>query len=336
MRVRRDILQRSSVGVIATARTPQLTGTGSTQLFGADAKFELYQNVVVNSFIARSVTPGELRDQSSYLGQVAYAADRYGINVEHLSVGDGFNPEVGFVRRESFRRSYGQARFSPRPSNSRFVRKYSYEANLDYVTDRHDVLESRQRQGAFRIDFKSGDQFESEYTERYERLRSPFAIATGVTIAAGGYAFRDLRNSYTLGPQRKVTGTLSVTRGSFYDGTKTEGRYNGRIEITPRLSVEPRMSVNWVRLIAGNFTARLVSARSTYTFGAHTALSALLQHSSASHTLSSNIRFRWEYQPGSDLFVVYSDNRDTDSLGPTIPSLQSRTVAVKLTRLLRF
>jgi len=43
---------------------------------------------------------------------------------------------------------------------------------------------------------------------------------------------------------------------------------------------------------------------------------------------------RWEYTPGSELFVVYSDGRDTATGG--YPGLQNRSVAVKATRLLRF
>lgn len=336
VRVRRDILRQSTIGVMATNRSPQVAGTGTNQVVGADAVLSFYENVAVNTYYARSRAPGERRDQASYMGQFAYAADRYGLNVEHLHVGDGFNPEIGFLRRDRFRRTYGQARFSPRPANSRFARKYSYEGSLDYITDTNNLLESRRRQGAFGIDFNSGDGFGAGYSESYELLRDPFSIATGVTIAPGSYHFREVSSGYSLGPQRRIPGTFSVSRGSFYDGNRTQARYNGRMELTPRLAIEPRVSVNWVRLPAGDFTATLLSARPTYAFNAHTALSALLQYSSASNTLSSNIRFRWEYQPGSDLFVVYSDNRDTETVRPATPSLRDRSIAVKLTRLLRF
>ena len=51
--------------------------------------------------------------------------------------------------------------------------------------------------------------------------------------------------------------------------------------------------------------------------------------------LNTNIRFRWEYQPGSDLVVVYSEGRETD-LRPHESGLRNRGFAIKLTRLLRF
>ncbi len=43
---------------------------------------------------------------------------------------------------------------------------------------------------------------------------------------------------------------------------------------------------------------------------------------------------RWEYQPGSDLYVVWSDGRDTTR--PGLGALANRTFAIKGTRLVRF
>jgi hypothetical protein len=61
---------------------------------------------------------------------------------------------------------------------------------------------------------------------------------------------------------------------------------------------------------------------------------ALVQYNSTSHLVSTNVRFRWEYRPGSELFVVYSDGRDTGLQRP-LPGLLNRGFTVKLTRLFR-
>ena len=55
---------------------------------------------------------------------------------------------------------------------------------------------------------------------------------------------------------------------------------------------------------------------------------------SSASTFATNIRFHWEYRPGSDLYVVYGDGRETFDRG--FRSLLNRTFAVKLTRLFRF
>ena len=63
-------------------------------------------------------------------------------------------------------------------------------------------------------------------------------------------------------------------------------------------------------------------------------LSSLVQYNVDAHTVSSSVRLRWEYTGGSELFVVYSDGRNT--LGQAGQGLQNQTFAVKLTRLFRF
>ena len=68
--------------------------------------------------------------------------------------------------------------------------------------------------------------------------------------------------------------------------------------------------------------------------------SGLFQYSSADRAFSTNVRFRWEYAPGSEIFVVYTDERDvTDSrlaTPTTVRGLKNRVFVVKVNRLLRF
>lgn len=62
---------------------------------------------------------------------------------------------------------------------------------------------------------------------------------------------------------------------------------------------------------------------------------ALVQHSSATNALSTNLRFRWEYQPGSELFLVVFEGRSTEPPRGLEP-LQNRGVIMKVTRLFRW
>ena len=132
-----------------------------------------------------------------------------------------------------------------------------------------------------------------------------------------------------------MAGTWSLQRGSFFSGDLTAVGYSrGRIEITPRFSLEPSVSVNRITLPEGAFTATLVTSRVTYTFTPRMFFGGLVQYSSTGSLLATNLRLRWEYQPGSELFVVYNDQRDTALR--RAPLLQNRAFIVKLTRLFRF
>ncbi len=84
----------------------------------------------------------------------------------------------------------------------------------------------------------------------------------------------------------------------------------------------------------------MLRTRLDYAFSPLMFASALLQYSSGDHAFSSNLRYRWEYRPGSELFVVYTDERDTtsDLLARTglVRGLKNRAFVVKINRLLRF
>jgi hypothetical protein len=341
LRLRRDILRRSTIGLVATRRDPAFGG-GSNEAAGFDANFAFYQNLNFRGYWARTWTPrltrvdGLKHGEASYRAELDYAADRYGLQIEHMTVGRDFNPEVGFMRREDFRRNFALARFSPRPSSPRFkrVRKFSYEASFDYITSPEGALETREVQGTFRTELQNSDVGTLEYTRTFEWIPTGFNIATGVEIQPGAYHFQNLLGSYQLGNQHKLSGTFTLARGSFWNGTKTEAGYRGRVELSYRFYMEPGVSFNIVRLPAGDFTAALVSTRATFTLTPRIFTSALVQYNSSSNSLSGNYRFRWEYRPGSDLFVVYSDGRDTTVRG--YPELVNRTFVIKATRLFRF
>ena len=341
VRLKRDVLRRSSIGVIAARRSNSTRGPGSNETYGVDGTFSFYDHLDINTYWAETRTDGFGDDDVSYRAQLDYAGDRYGVQLERLVVGDDFNPEVGFLRREDFERSFGALRFSPRPASIALIRKLSWEGRFDYVTSRQGVLETRQAQGLFGVELENSDQVSVEYTRSYEFLQRPFNITPDVAIAPGGYDFQDLRASFEFGRQRKFSGLMAVQHGGFYSGTKTTydfglggGTTAARLELTPRFSLEPGVSVNRIDLREGRFTTTLVTTRTSFTFTPLMFLSALVQYNSVLNSASANLRFRWEYQPGSELFVVYNEQRDT--LNPRFPRLENRALVVKVNRLFRF
>ena len=81
----------------------------------------------------------------------------------------------------------------------------------------------------------------------------------------------------------------------------------------------------------------LAVARVSYSFTPRMFFSGLIQYNSASNTVSNNLRLRWEYAPGSELFVVYTEDRETDPLMPNrYTELRNRGFVVKVNRLFRF
>ena len=96
------------------------------------------------------------------------------------------------------------------------------------------------------------------------------------------------------------------------------------------------MSFNWIDLPVGAFNTQLVSTRTIYALNPLMFVSALVQYNSATRSVSTNLRLRWEYHPGSELFVVYNEERADTLLLPRRFPLQNRALIVKINRLFRF
>ena len=334
MRLKRDLFRRSNVGVLLTGRSVGQSGSGTNGVYGIDGTFGFFDDLNVNTYWARSSTNGRNGRDASFRGQLDYQGDRYGVQLEHLAVGEDFNPEVGFVRRHDMRRSSALLRFSPRQTRFKSVRKFFWSGSFDYITNGSGHLETRDWNGEFALEFQSSDRLSVDLTNNYEFLPRLFDIAPGITLPIGGYSFDNVHVQMDLGQRRKVSGRFAVDRGTFYDGHKTTVSVSrGRMNTGSHLSLEPTYLLNVIDLDEGSFTNQLLGSRITYTMTPQMFTSALLQYNSSSHSVSANVRLRWEYRPGSEFFIVFNEDRDT--LARRFPALADRALIVKINRLFR-
>ena len=333
-RVKRDILRRSTVGVIATGRSIGDAGSPGDATYGVDGTFAFFRNLTFNTYWAKVETPGVSNDAASYRGQLDYAGDRFGVQLERLVVGSNFKPDIGFVRRPDLRKNFGYFRFSPRPRASTRVRKLYFDGTASRITNGSGMLETREVLGESIVEFQNGDRLTFQHERDDEFVPRPFTIAPGITLPVDAYTLETSRAGYTLGPQRLVSGTILGEYGPFYGGHRVAVSVSsGHMSLTRRLSIEPTYSVNRVTLPQGEFTATLAGSRGTYTVTPQMFATALVQYNSSTDVISTNLRLRWEYRPGSELFVVYNDERD--ALTARVPAVRNRALVIKINRLFR-
>ncbi len=335
LRVKRNVLRRSYIGVMAARRNPLPEATGTNWTYGIDAAYNPRVELRINAYYAKTDTTGLEGDDESYKGTLNYRGDRYGFWAERLKVGKNFNPEIGFIAREDFARNFVQARFFPRPASIDAVRRFRLFGNIEHIVGGDGELESQVANLRLATDFNSSDIFQVSYRHTLERLDEPFEITDDVTIPPGDYRFGRWNLFARLANQRPVSGQVRASFGPFYDGTRTQARYDGRIELSSRFSMEPRIDLNWVKLPGGDFQTNLIGGRLNFTLTPRAAASALLQYNSSDGSIAANVRLRWEYSPGSDVFLVYNEGRNTLDDGPT-SGLLNRSIVFKLTRLVRF
>ncbi len=138
---------------------------------------------------------GKTGDNISYGARVSCPNDVWEGSVAFMEVQPNVEPELGFLPRHDFRRYQPALRFSPRPRNHPYIRRFGFGGDVDIYTDTHNQLESRELDfTATRVEFHSDDNIEASIVPSYERLKDPFEISSGVTLPAGAeYRFTRFR-----------------------------------------------------------------------------------------------------------------------------------------------
>ena len=285
-------------------------------------------------------TPGLDGDDDSYQGRFDYGADRYGAQRRVPEGRRQLQPRGRLrARATTSRASFASAALQPAAEErSRRCASSPTQASFEYFEngagDARDAAADRPLQHRVR---------EQRQLQRRGR-RATTSCCCGrsrrrpaSSIPAGGYHFNDAHGVATpSAQQRRVVGHRRRCRpaSSTTARSRAVGFSTARVSILKQFSVEPSISINRVELPTGDVHhAGCYRARADYGFSPRMFASALLQYSSADHTFSSNLRFRWEYRPGSELFVVYTDEHDTR---PNGTGLRNRAFVVKVTRLFRF
>jgi hypothetical protein len=343
LRLRRDVFSRSTVGVLFENRSRSLSGSGSNQAWGVDGSFGITDEWSFLGYYAQSRTDGTTsRHHVSYRSQLSYNGDVWGGSVDHVLVENAFNPEIGFVRQADFRQTSGSARFSPRPDIPG-VRQLNFSVDADYLENaRTGLVESKGYGGSASVELNNQDRFNVSWAHNYENFVQNERIS-GATILAGRYENPEWRIGLNLGPTRRVQGGLSFRRGDYYGGTITSLGLNGaRVEVSQQFFVEPSVSFNWIdlptALVPGHYDQNVFVTRATYTISPRMYVSALVQASAGNdvdfRSFIGNFRFRWEWAPGSELFIVYTEDRNADVIGEW-SALNNRGFVIKVNRLLR-
>jgi len=328
VRVRRDFLSRSSVGAIFTNRQG---GGKYNRVYGTDLHLLLKRAWYLEGFLARSDSPGLAGGNNSGYFRFAYDTDRWGAYYRHLDIGENFQPGIGFVLRPDSRENYSQARYSPRPDLS-WVRQFTFDTSVRYITDQKNTLETRERAGEFTTNLETGDIVTFRAVNHFEFIDKPFALRSDVLIPPGAYRFNTFESYFETFRRRHFVLKLDFVTGGFWSGNRNTFSADLDHRITQHLELAGVYTVNWVNLPQGQFTSHLVSGRFYWVFSNTVALFTLFQYNHDTNLFSSNIRFRWEIRPGSDFYIVYNETDDT----MTAVRMKNRSLAVKLNYLFSF
>ena len=329
LRVKRDILKRSYVGAILVNRQGATTvgGESYNRVGGADAELNLTDHYKVKAFWMGSAASGVRSGAGSSRLESIFENDLYRFITLYEDVGAKFNPEVGFIERNTIHQYFGQFAYKPRPKFIPHVQQMEFETQIEYYTDRAGKLATRQTELSWDTVFKNSSEFFFRPIEAVnDVLTEPFQIRPAIVIPAGTYEFNRPQISFTSDLSKRIVFHGREKWGDFYSGKRYETSGGLTWRPNSHLLVDLSENYNRVRLREGNFSTSLFSGRLNYNFSRKLLTSALVQLNSAARLSVINVRLRYIYRPNSDFFIIYNQSTGAGLERP------SYSLQIKLTR----
>lgn len=330
-RLRRNILTNSDFGALFVSRRAS-AGKDFNRTFGVDGNFRFWQNLTVNSYLAKTQTDGLRGHNRAEKISTEWRDNRLRFQLMYSGVGENFHPEVGFTQRRGVRYLRNRTDVRLRPRGNSIIREFSPHFQIEHHLDTENRTVSKHNHYApLQLYFHNSGTIELSYNADFDRLQRPFPVRSNITIPPGGYQFAQWQLEASSDSSRKLSGNLDLRKGGYYSGNLTAISVGGTFRPHYRFSVQGSYSRNRVTLQEGAFTTHLIRSRIHYAFSTRMFLDALLQYNSDRNQISSNLRFDFIHHPLSDLFLVYNEQRDTSGAGKT-----DRALVLKYTHLLSF
>jgi len=285
--------------------------------------------------LARTETPGISDGEMGMHFRAGWLDRSWRIYSEYTDLEDNFNAEVGFVPRVGIERHKLHLEYNPRP-NRWGIRVMSPMWNIEYLTDQSGRLLSRRLHNMVGIQMEDGGNLTIWYNADFERLEEDFEIQPGIVIPEGKYNFGDWNFRYRSNPARRIFFGLGYAPRTFFNGDRTDISGSTGVRVTDQLAFEGRYSRNDVNLPAGDFVVDIGSLQVDLALSPYMSLRTRTQYNSSTESWTTSGRFRWTYQPGSDLYIVYDEVRTDPTLLNEFVDSRDHRLLVKATYLLTF
>ena len=330
VRVRRNILARSSVGLFTTNR--QANARDYNRVVGLDTNLALLRHFTLTGVAARSFTDRTTREQTFAGLGAAWNSDLLNAGFDYYRVGDDFRTDLGFLERVGVTKYGPYMTVSPRPKTGP-VRQFSAGVRLDHFRRNADnTLETEVYHFNTDIAFQNGSGLRFTPHRRFEDLRRPFRLPRGVIVPPGRYDWWYFPTTYRFNPARMVTGSVQyrVEPGYFGPGgMRQTWSLNPVVRLNQHVSARVDYSLNRVQLPGGTpVNVHVTNSRLDVSFNRQWLTSTMFQYSNSSELVGVNFRLRYRYGPNHDLFVVLN-SVGTD---PEPRRQVDRSVTIKLTR----
>jgi hypothetical protein len=330
-RVRQDMANRSNLGAIVVNR--QATGDRAgednyNRTVAVDGRWGIGQSGTITGFAADTETPNRAsNDTHAYAlsGQHESSWSRVGLG--YTEVAPNFNPEVGFLAREGYRRMNASVFTTFRPDDLlglHEIRPHVFHNTFfDFDTGRHETQFTHIDN---HLEWRNGYEIHTGMNITREGVFEAFEIFPGVVVPSGTYDHSEVQIAANTNLGAPISAQLNSIVGGLFGGDRISIQPSVTVRVGETFNTSLEWSYNDLRLPGGDFTTNLARLRASYSFTPRMFFQALVQYNDRADVWSSNLRFGLLSDANTGLFVVYND---IQGIGTEIPTGAGRTLTLK-------
>jgi len=274
-------------------------------------------------YLHKSFTPESGNKDLSSGGFLEYNTRDWKFNIGGIYVGDDFQSDLGFIRRNDIVTLNPVATRIFYPAGSKInthtieVRgstTWSPDLDFKYTDGMVDV--------EYQIAFRNQSQIEMALNHRYTYLLDDFdptGSDDGIPLPAfSEYNYTKFDFTYQSDNRKDFSYEVRTDLGEFFNGYKYSLTSDFRYRVQPYFTASFRSSFNYIDLPDPYPTESVwfVGPKVEFTFTKNLFWSTFIQFNSLDEDFSINSRLQWRFRPLSDLYVVYNDNYKTTPFSP--------------------
>jgi hypothetical protein len=308
-RITQPVLGQSELGIVFTNGDP--TGLTENTVGGVDFQYRNStwfngDTVKADFFYERSFSD-VFGDDDSFGAFLSYPNLPYSARFQFKEVGENFYPALGFVNRPGIRLYDGNFFWQPRPKDS-WVRWYETGTWYHFTTDLNDRLESRENGYWFGLMTQETDLGFVNLFNLFEDVRAPFFLPRNVLVPADKYTWTNVSLYFESAIGRPLSAVAEIECCSYFNGDL----------LRTFVSVSWRPDTSWeiggqhafynITLPTGDVEIQIYALNITLNFTPDMQLRIQTQYDNISEAFGMSARYRWEFLPGSELFVALGES----------------------------
>jgi len=324
-RVNHDFAKsRSSLGGLFVNRNGIGISDDYNSVFALDGKLGLGKKAQITGYISKSSTPGIKSREHAFKILAVYNWNGWNLRAGYTEVGEGFNPEVGFLQRSAFKKPEFLIFKQWRPNNTgKFLEVRPHVSYRGYWN-----FNNTQETGFLHIDnhwvWESGFEIHTGINFTKETVLEAFPISL-VTIDPGIYDHKELQFVMFTNPNNKASFRNRTYIGGYFGGSRISSSNKVNLRLGDKFNTETNFNYNRLKLPNGLTNVVITGVRLAYSFTPRMFLQSLVQYNNVSEITSVNARFGWLKNANTGLFVVINIVKDNDFLN----QLNNQSITIK-------